>query len=1173
LAAGRLVVDFRILGPLEVVDGDKVIPLGGAKQRAALAILLLHPNQVVSRDRLIEGLWGEWPPATADHTLDTYMSRLRRALGDGDGPRVVSRRPGYSLRVEAGELDLERFELLLEEGRHDLRAGKSREAADILRQALGLVRGPPLDDLAHTSFAQNEAGRLDELPLAALEERIEADLALARHDEILPELQGLVVKHPFRERFWAGLMLTLYRSGRQAEALDAFEHARQLLADELGVDPGPSLQRVHEDILRHAPPLHGPVLSRVASSPVDDVGSGEGSSGSRAIDTIAATGSRPEASRDLSPAGPDGSDPKDRRGLTSRLPQLSWVTAVVATLLVLALIASMVAVISWGRGATEPAAIEPGVTLLDAKNGAVVAQFPSIVALEIWYADGTFWVLKGTPDGKSISFLGIDARSHRIVTEFPTGLDDVGDFAVHGDDLWVSDYTNPTLVRMNIPSGRIEESIPLATNSSDTAGSMQVATGGGSVWVARPDAGEIVRLDADTGQIQRRYSDPAPGCCLAFGGRKLWFEREDGVTWLDARTGEVGPLVQVIGSIAVGGGFAWSANMETGTAHKISDAGNVVATYPTGEGAERISYDDGSAWVANGDAGTVTAIDTVTGARRSYAVGGHLIGSIAAGAGLVAVTVRSQERYDDTIAGLEGNVARILLPAYFTITQEPALTDIETNPLMVQIEEATCAKLLNYSDSAVRGGWQLQPEIAISMPAISPDGRTYTFTVGPGYRFSPPSNEPVTAEVLRYSIERALSPGLGSGAPGPSVIADIAGEGGFRAGTSDHISGLRAVGDRLMVTLKRPSADFLERLALPYFCPVPIGTPIVKKGVQDVAPPSAGPYYMALPRDTGELMILKRNPNYAGPRPHEFDAFAIREGIDPGEAIGRVEQGTWDAVAEVNKWVTNVPPVEDPLFAPSGELERSWPASSAGPGDGPAYQTTPLPLVDYLAFNASRPLFSRRQIRSAVASVLDRSALATSRGEAPSDRLLPSAMAGAPGAQDASSDVADLRHARALVGGGRHVAVMAIPVACEQCLQVAQAVRAQLHPIGIEIRITEMHDVSAPALSHADVDLVERVTSLPFPDSASFLAKMLGGDVPVTWLPTHVRSSVERVAALDGPRRSRAATRLAVTIARAETPVASFADGSIGELFSTRMGCIKPLPFGAGVDLAALCLK
>lgn len=1165
-------MEFRILGPLEVLDADKVIPLGGAKQRAALAILLLHPNEVVSRDRLIEGLWGESPPATAGHTLDTYISRLRRALAsEGDGPRVVSRRPGYSLRVEDGELDLQRFELLLEEGRHALGTGRSRQAADLLRQALGLVRGPPLDDLAHTTFAQIEAGHLDELPLAALEERIEADLALGRDAEVLSELQGLVTKYPFRERFWVQLMLALYRSGRQADALDAFERARSLLAEELGVDPGASLRRMHGDILRQAPPLDRRALSRVASSPGDNVSAEEVASEWNAIDATGLGVSRKEPPADVAPPQRQTSHARERRAPWPRLPAGGWVRTVLATLLVAALIASVVTRVSRDRGAAAPTAIEPGVNLLDAKTGEVVAQFPSISAGEIWYADGVFWVLT-LVDGRSISFLGIDARTRKRFTEFATGLDDVGNFAARGDNLWVSDYTSPTLLRLNIPSGRLEQSISLAESGiGDTTGSFQVVAGAGSIWVARPDAGELVRVSARTGQVQHRYSNPGPGCCLAFGGGRIWFEREDGITWLDPRTGEVGPLIQVIGSIAVGGGFAWSANMETGTAHKISYAGSVVATYPTGEGADKISYDDGTVWVANGDVGTVTAIDTVTGTPRSYDMG-HLVGSIASGDGLVAVMVKSQEGYDDAIAGLEGNVARILLPGYFTTTQEPAVTDIESNPLMVQIEDATCAKLLNYPDASTQDGWHLQPEIAASMPATSVDGRTYTFTVRSGYRFSPPSNQRVTAEVFRYSIERALSPGLGSGAPGPSVIADIAGENAFRAGTAEHISGLRAVGDRLIVTLTRPSPDFLERLALPYFCPVPTDTPIVHNGMQDVAPPSAGPYYMALPRETGELMILRRNPNYTGPRPHFFDSFAIREGIDPGDAVGRVEQGTWDAVSEVNKYVTNFPFVEDPLFAPGGALQRAWAANPAGSGDGPSYQVTSLPWVDYLAFNASRPLFSERRARVAVASALDRSALATSRSEAPSSKLLPPAMGGRQ-SRPYSLSVPDLRRAKALLGSADRVAVMAVAVACEQCLHVAQAVKAQLRPIGIAVRLKVMQDVSSEALVRAHVDLVERVTTLPYPDGASFLVKMLGADVPTAWLPARVRSKVRHVAELNGPHRRGGAVRLAGELARDDVPVAAFAFGTIGELFSDRIGCIQPQPFGTGVDLAALCLN
>jgi DNA-binding SARP family transcriptional activator/ABC-type transport system substrate-binding protein len=1170
LGGGGLSVEFRILGSLEVLHAGTVIPLGGAKQRAALAILLLHPNEVVSRGRLIEGLWGESPPATAGHTLDTYMSRLRRALGsEGERPRVVGRRPGYSLRVEDGELDLQRFERLLEEGRHDLREGNNQRAADGLRQALNLFRGPPLDDLAHTNFAHSEAARLDELPLAALEERIEADLRLGRQDEVLPELQTLVVKHPFRERFWGELMLALYRSGRQAEALAAFERARHLLAEELGVDPGPSLQRVHEDILRQAASLDRVAPSHVRPSRPVDLGSGETVGLPGPIATTEREGSWIRPSPEPAAATRQTTSPH-RRVRWPPLPHRGRVRAVLAALIAFAVIAVVVAT-SHDPPVAAPTAIEPGINLLDAATGEVVARFPSISAGEIWYADGVFWILT-LQDGRSISFTGINARTRQVVPPFATGLDDVGDFAVHGDDLWVSDYTGPTLLRIDLPSGRIEDEISLAPrDSSDSTGSFQVVSGAGSIWVARPDTGEIVRIDARTGQIQNRYSNPAPGCCLAFGGGRLWFEREDGVTWLDPRTGQIGPLVQVIGSIAVGGGFGWSANMETGTASKISGTGKIVATYPTGEGAERISYDDGRVWVQNHDAGTVTAIDTVTGASRSYSMG-HLVGPIAAGNGLVAVMVESQELYDDTIASLQGNVARIMLPAYFTVSQEPAVTDIESNPLMVQIEEATCAKLLNYPDEPARDGWRLKPEIATSMPTRSADGRTYTFTVGTGYRFSPPSNQPVTADAFRYSIERALSPGLGSETPGASVIPDMVGESAFRAGTAAHISGLRTVGDRLIVALKRPSADFLDRLALPYFCPVPIGTPIVPDGVQDVAPPSAGPYYMALPRETGELMILQRNPNYTGPRPHQFDAFAIREGIDPGEAVGRVQQGTWDAVSELNKWVTNFPFVEDPLFAPGGPLER---ASGSQAGDGPSYQSTTLPSVDYLAFNASRPLFSRRRIRTAVASALDRSALAAIRGETASGQLMPPTITDL----DLSNQRRDrpakptLGRPDRLFGNAPRIAVMGVPDACEQCLQVAHAVKAQLRLAGLGVRIKLMDKASMEALAQAPVDLIERVTTLPYPDSATFMAKMLGGDVPVTWLPAHVRSKVEWVAALDGSRRSRSAVRLAQRLARRDTPVATFADGSIGELFSERIGCIQPLPFGSGVDLAALCVK
>jgi DNA-binding SARP family transcriptional activator len=249
-------MEFRILGPLEVVDQGRRLALGAAKQRALLAALLVRPNEIVSADRLIDDLWGERPPETAGKVVQVYVSQLRKALGEGD--RLLTRSPGYLLRVEPEELDVDRFELLFDEGRRALATADARHAATRLRDALALWRGPPLGDLAFEPFAQTEIARLEERRLAALVERIEADLALGRHEDVVGELEALVVEHPLHERLRAQLMLALYRAGRQAEALDSYQQIRRALGEELGLDPGQALQRLERQILTQDPALHPP---------------------------------------------------------------------------------------------------------------------------------------------------------------------------------------------------------------------------------------------------------------------------------------------------------------------------------------------------------------------------------------------------------------------------------------------------------------------------------------------------------------------------------------------------------------------------------------------------------------------------------------------------------------------------------------------------------------------------------------------------------------------------------------------------------------------------------------------------------------------------------------------------------------------------------------------------
>jgi DNA-binding SARP family transcriptional activator len=249
-------MDYRILGPLEALDGERGLSLGGSRQRAVLGFLLLHANEAVTRDVIVDQLWGEGAPPTAVKVLQNCISALRKELpGGAETLRTVG--GAYVLRLEPGELDRDRFERLLAEGRAALAAGDEAEAARQLRSALGLWRGSPLSDFSYERFAEDEIKRLEELHVAAIEDRIEADLALGRQVELVPELEVLVSRHPLRERLRGQLMLALYRSGRQAEALEAYRAARRILLAELGIEPGRALHELERGILAQDPALDG----------------------------------------------------------------------------------------------------------------------------------------------------------------------------------------------------------------------------------------------------------------------------------------------------------------------------------------------------------------------------------------------------------------------------------------------------------------------------------------------------------------------------------------------------------------------------------------------------------------------------------------------------------------------------------------------------------------------------------------------------------------------------------------------------------------------------------------------------------------------------------------------------------------------------------------------------
>jgi DNA-binding SARP family transcriptional activator len=277
-------MEFGILGPLEVHRGEERVELTGSRQRALLAVLLLRAGEVVPAERLLEDVWADDQPRAGATALRVRISQLRRALGP-DGDLIKTRAPGYLITVEAGQLDVHRFERLTRDGDQALDRGEPEAAASLFEDALALWRGPALADFPYDAFAQGPAGRLEELRMAAREQLVAAQLALGRHGRILGELRELVAEYPLRERLWAHLILALYREGRQADALEAYRHARRTLTDQIGIEPGPELRMLEQQVLNQDPALAGEVRAARPARTVLAVASSDVT-----VDALAAVG-------------------------------------------------------------------------------------------------------------------------------------------------------------------------------------------------------------------------------------------------------------------------------------------------------------------------------------------------------------------------------------------------------------------------------------------------------------------------------------------------------------------------------------------------------------------------------------------------------------------------------------------------------------------------------------------------------------------------------------------------------------------------------------------------------------------------------------------------------------------------------------------------------------------
>jgi YVTN family beta-propeller protein len=1107
-------VNFRILGPLEVQSDGRQLPLGGSRQRAVLAILLLHRGESVSVDRVVDELWGERPPETAAKTIHVYVSRLRKALGEGV---LVTRGGGYALELAEGDVDADRFEALASEGREALERSDAAGAAESLREALELWRGPPLADLAYQDFAQLEIGRLNELRLGVLEDRIDADLALGRHTALVPELEALVDEHPERERLRGQLMLALYRSGRQGDALESYRHMQRALDRELGLEPGPELQELERAILTQDPALAAP-----------------------------------------SRRGAIASLPPGRRG--------GVLVALGGGLLLAAVIAAIVAASGGGSGSER--ATPNSLAVIDPDSNEVVATVPTgVQPTDVSAGAGSIWVANHGDDTAT----QVDPRTREVLstTSPRTG---VGGLAAGAGAVWIGAGRGSELVRLD-PAFGTAHSIRLAPRPEEFASSPlnPVAVGHGAVWVVRADFA-IARVDAETNDVVAKVPVGNWPSAIASGAGGVWVADDSahtviridpaGASSVTATT----PVGRGPSAVAVGEGAVWVANTDDNTVARIDpDTAAVSETIQVGRRPTGIAAGGGAVWVANSLSGTGSRIDPETNQVETTLEVGEAPQGVTVAHDLVWVTVQAGAVPPEVPSvATEGDVARVLVPS------DPSPTDpaLYVDP---QLMGATCALLYSHSPRPLPENARLRPEVARGQPSVSDGGTTYTFRLRSGYRFSPPSNEPVTAAAFERAIERALSPKMRS--LGRFWLRDVVGAKAYAAGRSRRVGGVSARDRALVIRLTKPVPDLPERLSTPYFCAVPPDTPIDPEGVDEL--PSAGPYYVAS-HVPNRSLVLRRNPNYNGLRPQRLAEIRYRIGVPPARGLAAVEAGRADYV-ELSSGEEGVPAnVERRLAATYG------PRSEAARAGRQQLFTRPDPVLASFAFNTRRGPFVDVRLRRAVNYAIDRRALAedTGFGEPglPTDQYIPP---GIPGFEDAAIYPLvgpDLATARRLAGGLERDAVL---YTCDLpgCTRQAGILRSNLRAIGIHLDVRqfpvdEMFDrtLRGPASEPWDLSYFGWIGEIA--DPLEFIDNQFGAGAehPSGFGNVTFGRRIAAASRLDDGARLRAYAELDRDLAEEAAPQATFASGEVSYFLSARIGCQVLHPI-YGLDLASLCIR
>ena len=663
---------FCVLGPLEAYENERAVPVGGGRQRALLAILLVHAGETVSRDRLIEELWHGEPPASASQSLDSYLSRLRKVFRDvGAGDVLATKHPGYVLH--APDIDALQFEALVREGREVLRTGDPATAATRLSEALSLWRGQPYAEVADEDWARAEVGRLAELRLAAAEDRIGAELALGRDAAVIPDLENLATTYPTRERLVGQLIVALYRSGRQADALAAYRAARTSLVEELGIEPGPELRRLHDAVLAQ------------------------------------------DASLDLTPPSSTQTPVAVASGGRRRRLRL----AIVGAAAIVSAVSIAIVILTGEQHSPQGSVPADGAGGVDPLTGrvAVSVQVGSAPA-GITSEGGRVWVSNGA-DG---TVTRIDTRAGHVDQTLAVGSSPAG-IAAGAGSIWVANSLDGSVSRIDPRSGQVVQTIPAGRRP------VSVTIGAGAVWVADADGAAVIPLDPRTGATRESIPLQASPRGIAVGFGSIWITEPlaHKLVRIDPRDGSTLTEVAVgggAGPLAVGKDAVWVLNTLDGTLSRVDPITNAVtSTVPIGQAPEGVAAGPRSVWVADAGSGQLISVDPQTGAvRHRFTVGAAPLGVTLVG-GIPWVAAGKP-------AGLEhrGGTLRVAYSSFRTL--DPA----DASDIHPAIWAATGDSLVALTDDS--GVAQLVPDLAAALPQPTDGGRTYAFVLRPGLRYS-----------------------------------------------------------------------------------------------------------------------------------------------------------------------------------------------------------------------------------------------------------------------------------------------------------------------------------------------------------------------------------------------------------------------------------------------------